>query len=155
MSCCLPAATAELRLSEVARVVISLVCFDPQLEKAAREIGAVLGSRMAAPFPSAPLPLSVALARLREACREAAFVECEVLRHARDEAHIRLHGCTQVLAGRIPAVGRPVCGFDAGFFEGFLQQLSGDPSLTVVETACLGRGDSCCQFFIRRAKNIS
>lgn len=150
MSCGLPQNTADLSLSEVARVAISLVCLDPRFENAAREIGTVLGSRLASPLGVDPLSLPVALARLREACREAGFVECEVLRHARDEAHIRLQGCTRILAGHIPIVGRCVCDFDVGFFEGFLRHLAHDPSLTVTEMACLGRGDPFCEFCVRR-----
>lgn len=150
MSCCLPQNASEPRLSEVARVAVSLVGLDPRLEKAVREIGAVLGSRLASPFPPDPLPLSAALIRLQEACRTAEFVQCEILHHARDEAQIRLYGCTQVLAGWVPTVGRVVCDFDVGFFEGFLRSLARDQALTVTETACIGRGDPFCEFCVGR-----
>lgn len=149
MSCCLPQKTVELKLSEVARMAISLVCLDPRFENAAREIGTVLGSRLASPFPSDPLPLSAALI-LQEACRTAEFVQCEIVHHARDEAQLRLYGCTQVLAGRVPTVGRVVCDFDVGFFEGFLRSLARDQALTVTETACIGRGDPFCEFCVGR-----
>jgi predicted hydrocarbon binding protein len=149
MNSCLLQNTADRSLSEVARVAISLVCLDARFEHAAREIGTVLGSLLAEPFTDS-VPLPMALTRLREACCEAGFVQCEVLQQARDTAQFRLHGCQQVLAGSVPVVGRLVCGFDVGFFEGFLQHLAGDQSLTVSETTCIGRGDAFCEFGIRR-----
>lgn len=150
MSCGLPQNTAELKLSEVARMAILLVCLDPRFARAAHEIGTVLGSRLASPYPSDPLPLSAALIRLQEACRAAEFVQCEIVHHARDEAQLRLYGCTQVLAGCVPTVDRVVCDFDVGFFEGFLRSVVHDKSLTVREITCIGRGDPFCEFGVGR-----
>lgn len=84
MSCGLPQNTVGLSLSEAARVAISRVCLDPRFAHAAREIGAVLGSRLESPFP--PGPLSAASICLQEAYRTAAFVRCEIVHRARDEA---------------------------------------------------------------------
>jgi predicted hydrocarbon binding protein len=51
-------------------------------------------------------------------------------------------------------MGRTVCGFDAGLFEGFLRGVTGDQALSVEEAACLGMGHAYCEFAIHRQQAL-
>ena len=70
-----------------------------------------------------------------------------------DEVLLQIVGCVTALGWQVLHVGRTVCCFDAGLFEGVLCGVTGEDAWCVKETACLGLGNASCEFAIRREQN--
>lgn len=138
-----------LTLSEIAKIAIGLVCLEPGLAGPARQIGLSVGRRLATNRGFQGPTFSTALEALCEMCRDTGFVNCQPLETTSElEARFRLENCESVLGCCIPGCGRQVCAFDEGLFEGFLQEIACDPTISVTEHACLGKGDISCDFTI-------
>lgn len=127
-------------------LAIKLISLDASFEPPLREMGKVLGGRIAAERPR--LPFVHALSALTAACGLDGVVSAEFVHRTEDGAVLKLQGCAEALGWAIPVVGRPVCSYDAGLFEGFLRGVAGDERLTVDEVSCLGLGHAACHFAI-------
>ena len=154
VSCCrgvasLGGVSAE-EFSALDKLAVKLICLDSGFAAPLREIGERIGHRIAAEQAETRLSLDAALCALIPACGLQGVIESRYERTSAEEALLQITGCAAVLGWEIPNLGRTVCSFDAGVFEGFLRGVSGDEALTVEETACLGRGNACCEFAIRR-----
>ena len=128
-------------------IAVRLVCADGRLSAPARQMGRLLGERIAIERSGRHLCLDEALATLVSACGCECAVHSHSLERNLDGARLQITGCNTVLGWEIPSVNRAVCGFDAELFEGFLSSATGK-SMDVEETACLGLGDSSCEFKI-------
>jgi predicted hydrocarbon binding protein len=128
-------------------IAVRLVCADGRFSAPARQIGRLLGERIAIERGGRHLFLDEALSTLVSACGCKCAAHSHFLQRNPDGARLQITGCNTVLGWEIPSVNRTVCGFDAGLFEGFLSSATGN-SVGVEETACLGPGDSSCEFEI-------
>lgn len=131
------------------KLAVRLICLDADLAAPVRQIGARIGQRIAAEHQDRPLSVEDALCALIPACGLQGVIESQFQRTSADEDVLRITGCSAVLGWQIPNLGRPVCTFDAGLFEGFLRGVTGRDDVTVEELACLGRGDAHCEFRVR------
>ena len=132
------------------QLAVKLICLDRQLESPLREMGRLIGYRIAQER-LLPVPFETALVSIIPACGLEGVIEATFLRSSTDDALLQITGCATVLGWQVPNLGRAVCGFDAGLFEGFLCRSTGDDSWRVEETSCLGLGHPSCQFLIQRA----
>jgi predicted hydrocarbon binding protein len=132
---------------------LKLVCLDPAFAGPVRQIGEILGRRIGAEGHQKPLSWSDALAAVIPSCGLDGVIEAELVESEATRARLRIKGCSEALGWPVPVVSRPVCGFDAGLFEGFLRAATGD-NIRVQETACLGSGDQACEFEIVRREGL-
>lgn len=131
------------------KLAVRLVCLDPDLAAPLRQIGERLGQRIAVEHKERPLFIEDALCALIPDCGLQGVVESRFERRTAEEGVLQITGCSAVLGWQIPNLGRPVCTFDAGLFEGFLRGATGREDVAVEELACLGRGDAQCEFRVR------
>ncbi len=96
------------------------------------------------------MSLETALSVLISACGLDSVIESRFLQRNADGARLQITGCSEALGWPVANMGRTVCGFDAGLFEGFLCQATGE-AWSVEEMACLGLGNPACEFVIHRA----
>lgn len=129
------------------QIAVRLICEDGRFSAPARQMGRLLGERIAIERGGKLLCLDEALSTLVSACGCECALHSHFLQKSPDGALLQITGCATVLGWEIPSVNRTVCGFDAGLFEGFLSSATGK-SVGVEETACLGLGDSSCEFEI-------
>jgi SAM-dependent methyltransferase len=132
------------------RLAVKLIGLDSGFAAPLREIGRIIGERIAVERDEKPVGLEVALSALISACGLEGVVESRVLQRDDEGALLQITGCAAVLGGRVRTVDRAVCGFDAGLFEGFLRGVTGEGALSAEETACLGLGHASCEFTIQR-----
>lgn len=132
-------------------VAVKLISLDAAFGPPLREMGKVLGGRIAAEQALQQVPLSQALSTLIAACGLEGVVTAEFVDRTEDSAVLKLEGCAEALGWQIPVVGRTVCSYDSGLFEGFLRGVTGDGRWTVDEVSCLGLGHPACQFAIGQA----
>ncbi len=128
-------------------IAVKLICADGRFSTPARQMGRLLGERIAIERCTKSLSQDEALSTLASACGCKCALQSLFLQRNPDGTLLQITGCTTVLGWEIPCVNRAVCGFDAGLFEGFLSAAIGK-SVGVEETACLGLGDSSCEFKI-------
>jgi len=133
-------------LSALDALAVKLIALDGAFAAPLRELGRVLGGRIAAEH--ARRPLGAALDALIPGCGLEGVVGAEFLTRTNNAATLKLQGCADVLGWPVPVVQRTVCSYDEGLFEGFLRCLTGDAELSVEEVACLGLGHAACQFAI-------
>ena len=129
------------------QAAVKLICAYGRFSVPAQQMGRLLGERIAMERGGRHLCLDEALSTLVSACGCECALHSHFLQKSPDGALLQITGCTTVLGWEIPSVNRAVCGFDAGLFEGFLSSATGK-SVGVEETACLGMGDSSCEFKI-------
>lgn len=129
------------------KLAVKLMCADGRFSALARQMGRLLGEHIAAEHGARSLCLDEALSTLVTACGCECALHSHFLQRNPEGALLQITGCTAVLGWKIPCVNRGVCGFDAGLFEGFLSSATGK-NVGVEETACLGLGDSSCEFKI-------
>lgn len=130
-------------------LAVKLISLDGGFATPLRQMGRTLGKRIAAERVGASVPFETALSALMSACGLADVVESRFLHRNANGARLQITGCSEVLGWPIENVGRAVCGFDAGLFEGFLCGATDQP-WNVQETACLGLGHPSCEFAILR-----
>ena len=134
--------------SALDRVAVELICLDPDFAAPLRKIGERIGQRIATEHQEKSLLIEAALCALIPACGLQGVIESHFERTNAEEGILQITGCSAALGWQIPNLGRPVCTFDEGLFEGFLRGSTGEQNVTVDETACLGRGDASCEFRI-------
>lgn len=135
--------------SALDKLAVKLICLDSGFAAPLREMGERIGQRIATEQAETRLTLDAALFALLRACGLQGMIESRNERTSSEEALLQITGCAAFLGREIPNLGRTVCSFDAGVFEGFLRGVTGEATLTVEETACLGRGNVACEFAIR------
>lgn len=126
-------------------LAVKLHCLDRRFAEPLRQIGVVFGERMASEQASR-LSSDEALSRMLSACGFPSSLESRFLELTPDRARLQVTGCGEACCP-IPPMGRQACGFNAGVFEGFLRGATGG-AWSIEETACLGLGDSSCEFLI-------
>lgn len=131
------------------KLAVKLTCLDSRFDAPLREIGRVVGYRIAQEQET-PLSFAIALSSLIPACGLQGVVESTFLQADDDSARLQVTGCAEVLGWQIPNIGRAVCSFDAGLFEGFLCGAIGEEAWSVQEVSCLGLGNPACEFLIQR-----
>lgn len=131
------------------KLAVKLICLDSGFAAPLRQMGRVLGERIAREQADGRLTFNTALSAMMSGCGLACVIESRLLHRSADGARLQITGCSEALGWPVPQVERTVCGFDAGLFEGFLSGATGE-GWKVEETACLGRGHSSCEFVIRR-----
>lgn len=138
--------------SALDKLAVKLICLDSAFAAPLRQIRAHIGQRIAAEQGEELLSLYTAPSALLPACGLQGVIQSQCERPAADSALHQISGCAAVLGWEIPNLGRTVCSFDAGGFEGFLRGVTGEGALTVKETACLGCGNIACEFAIRSGR---
>lgn len=158
VSCCRSVASlggvASEDFSTLDKLAVTLICLDSGFAGPLREIGERIGQRIATEQAEKRLSLAEALCAMIPACGLHGVIESRLERSSAEQALLQITGCAAVLGWEIPNLGRTVCTFDAGVFEGFLRGVTGEEGLTVEETACLGRGNACCEFAIHRRPTV-
>lgn len=134
-------------------LAVKLICLDRSFAAPLRQMGRIIGERIAGK-KGERMGLDAALSALIPACGLESVIESRFLHRNADGARLELTGCAEALGWQVPNVERTVCGFDAGLFEGFLHGATGDESLKVEETACLGFGHPSCEFLINRERGL-
>lgn len=151
MSCCSAAASlGGLNASDFSALdvlALKLACLDGGFAAPLRRIGSVFGERMASGQGARPLSSEAALARMLSACGLPSVLQSRFLLLEERKAQLEITGCAEACC-KIPLVGRAVCGFNAGVFEGFLRGVTGEP-WAVYESACLGLGHASCEFLMQ------
>ncbi len=132
-------------------LAVKLICLDGGFAVPLRQVGCIVGKRIAGEQGVQPITFEAALSAMISACGLDGVIKWRFIHHSADEARLEISGCSEALGWPIPHVARTVCGFDAGLFEGFLNGATGD-GWSVEETNCLGLGHSSCQFVIQRAR---
>jgi len=130
-------------------LAVKLICLDSGFAAPLRQMGLVLGERIACEQGVSLLPFEAALSGMISACGLEGVIESRFLHRNPDGARLQITGCSEALGWQVPKVERTVCGFDAGLFEGFLSGITGD-AWSVEEAACLGLGHPSCEFVIHR-----
>ncbi len=131
------------------KLAIKLACLDSRFDSSLREIGRVIGYRIAHEYER-PRSFADALSALISACGLEGVIEATFLYVTDESARLKISGCAMVLGWQIPNIGRAVCGYDAGLFEGFLRGATSEDALEVREVSCLGLGAPSCEFLILR-----
>ena len=152
-SVCCGTSAAEPSIGGISRVdffaldvlVLKLLCLDSRFADPVRQLGLGLGDRIAGQQHSSPQSVDEALVSMTAACMTGGH--SRVLPREGDDVRVQITGCSEACCP-IPIVGRPVCSFNAGVFEGFLRQATGQ-RWAVAETACLGVGHAAGEFTIR------
>ncbi len=154
LSCCNGAASlgglSASDFSSLDALAVKLISLDGAFAEPLRAIGRVMGERIAGETDEKPIAFETALSALVEACGLDGAIESRFLRRGADEAVLEIAGCSEALGYPVENVGRAVCGFDAGLFEGFLRTVTDEADLSVDEIACLGLGHPACDFVIRK-----
>ena len=153
---CHPVSLGGVEASDFAtldELAVKLICVDGRFSKPLREMGRLLGYRIASERKGIPLGLDDALAALIPGCGLEGVVERRLHPSNADEVLLEIDGCVAALGWQVPYVDRTVCCFDAGLFESFLCGATGEDGWCVAETACLGLGKASCEFAIRRGQN--
>lgn len=151
VSCGSPATTlsgfegAEFSALDV--LALKLICLDTGFAAPVRQIGSVFGQRIALEQSTRPLSADEALSRMLSACGLPSVLESRFLKREAHEVRLQITGCADACCP-VPNIGRAVCGFNAGVFEGFLRGVTSEP-WAVEETKCLGLGHASCEFVIR------
>jgi predicted hydrocarbon binding protein len=130
-------------------LAVKLSAIDAAFAAPLEAIGRALGSRIATQHGRQPLAFDDALPDLFLACGFQDVIQWRFLDQRPDGARLQISGCADALGWDIPQLGRAVCGFDAALMEGFLRGITGVASWTVKEVACLGLGNTACEFIIR------
>jgi len=130
-------------------LAVKLTSIDVALAAPLEAVGRALGSRIAAEHGGQSLTFDDARPELFFACGLQDVTQWRFLDRRPDGVRLRTSSCADVLDWEIPPTGRAVCGFDAGLMEGFLRGITGIASWTVKEVACLGLGNTACEFVIR------
>lgn len=136
------------------KLAVKLTCLDGRFSAPLYELGRVVGSRIAEQ-QEAPLSFAAALSSLIPACGLDGVVESSFLQTDDDSARLQITGCAEVLGWQIPNLGRAVCSFDAGLFEGYLCGVTREKTWGVQEISCLGLGNPSCEFLIQRGDACS
>ena len=132
-------------------LAVKLICLDGGFAAPLRQIGRVLGERIASQQCESPSTFEAALSGMISACGMAGVIESRILERNADGARLQITGClVEALGWQVPDVERTVCGFDAGLFAGFLRGVTDGEAWKVEETACLGLGHPSCEFVIHR-----
>lgn len=167
MTCCVTtnsiSGDAEHRLGGIDRSLFSsldglavrLISEDSALAQPLRELGQIIGRRIARERTAHALDFAEATGTILEACGLAGVVQCEILQHADGHRQMIIEGCAAALGCEIPSVGHAVCGFNEGLFEGYLRVATGLSSCAVAESRCLALGHNACEFEIRRDGNCT
>lgn len=140
---------AAIEFGTLDKLAVRLACLDNRFDASLREIGRVVGYRIAEEQEKL-LSFDVALSSLISACGLDGVIEATFLYTDDDSARLQVTGCAEVLGWQIPNLGRAVCSFDSGLFEGFLCGAIGEDALSIQEVSCLGLGKSSCEFLILR-----
>lgn len=135
-------------------LALKLTCLDSGFSEHMRAAGRVLGRRVALDHQGAPLPWERALSLLVAACGLDGVVQWQFVQVDATQAQLKITGCAEALGWSIPNVGRPVCAFDTGLFEGFLCGATGT-EVRVRETACMGLGQTACEFRVVRGDEVN
>lgn len=130
-------------------LAVKLVCIDSSFAAPVRQMGRVLGRRIASERDQEAVSLEAALSTLVSACGLEGVIESRFIERNAEGARLQIAGC-DAAGCAIPQVGRAVCGFDAGLFEGFLSGATGK-AWDVEETTCISLGNSVCEFLIHPA----
>ncbi len=133
--------------AELDRIALKLICADGRFSAPARQMGRLRGERIVIERCAKPLGFDEAISILVTNCGCDCALQSHFIERSPDAALLQITGCSAVLGWKIPCVNRAVCSFDAGLFEGFLATAIGE-TIRVEETACLGLGDSSCEFKI-------
>ena len=136
------------------KLAVKLICLDSRFDAPLRDIGRVLGYRISKEQEKLP-SFDAALLSLISACGLDGVIEATFLSTDDDSARLQVTGCAEVLGWQIPNLGRAVCSFDAGLFEGFLCGTTGEDALGVQEVSCLGLGEPACEFLIQRKERVN
>lgn len=132
-------------------LAIRLICLDSRFAAPLRQMGRVYGERIAADRAEPQVSSEKALSLMITACGLAGVVDSRFLVRNADEVWLEITGCAEALGWQVLLVERPVCGFNAGLFEGFLCGITGH-AWNVEEIACLGLGNPSCEFSICRKR---
>ena len=133
-------------------LALRLICLDSRFATPLRQVGCVIGKRIAGEQGENPLTFEAALSVMMSACGLDRVIEWRFIRRESGAAQLEISGCSEALGWPVPHVQRTVCGFDAGLFEGFLMGVTGEV-WSVAETVCLGLGHPSCQFVILRGQD--
>lgn len=136
------------------KLAVKLTCLDSRFDAPLRDIGRVVGYRIAQEQETAH-PFATTLSSLISACGLEGVIESTFLRIADDGALLQITGCATILGWQIPNLGRAVCSFDAGLFEGYLCGVTREETWGVQEISCLGLGNPSCEFLIQRGDACS
>ena len=131
-------------------LAVKLICLDSAFTAPLWQMGRLLGERIASDREAPLVSLDAALSALIPACGLDGVVSSHFSARSAEGARLQIAGCAEALSWPVPQVGRTVCSFDAGLFEGFLCAATGE-TWSVEETACLGLGNPACEFIIHRA----
>ncbi len=132
---------ASRDLAALDQIAVRLICADGRFSVPAKQMGRLLGERIAIERGGKSLCLNEALSTLVSACGCECALHSHFLQKNPEGALLKITGCNTVLGWEIPSVGRAVSGFDAGLFEGLLSSATCE-TVRVEETACLGLGDT-------------
>lgn len=130
-------------------LAVKLICLDSGFASPLRQMGCVLGERIAREQAEGRLTFDAALSDMISACGLARVIEARFLHSSSNGTRLQITGCSEALGWPVPQLERTVCGFDAGLFEGFLRGTTGE-GWKVEEMACLGLGHPSCEFVIHR-----
>jgi predicted hydrocarbon binding protein len=156
-SCCSPSLLGGIAASDFAaldRLAVKFICLDGNFAAPLREMGRVIGERIAREQNEKSICLDAALSALISACGLDGMIESRFLHRNAEGARLQISGCAAVLGYQVPAVERTVCNFNVGVFEGYLRGVTGEEALSVEEIACLGMGHACCEFAIHRQQAL-
>src|SRR5215471_11916267 len=101
-------------------LAVKLICLDDRFSAPLRQMGRILGERVAAQREGRPVSLETALSVLISSCGLEGVIEARFSERNAEGGRLHIAGCAEALGWPIPHVGRTVCSFDAGLFEGFL-----------------------------------
>ena len=133
-------------------LALRLICLDSRFAAPLRQVGCIIGKRIAGEQGENPLTFEAALSAMMSACGFDGVIEWRFIHRNAGEARLEISGCSEALGWPVPHVQRSVCGFDAGLFEGFLKGATGG-DWSVEEAICLGLGHPSCQFVIQRGQD--
>lgn len=134
-------------------LALKLTCLDGAFAPPLRELGRILGGRIAAEHECRPL--RDALDALIPSCGLEGVLTAAFLARTDARATLELQGCAEALGWPVPVVHRTVCAYDEGLFEGVLRGMTGDAALSVHEVTCLGLGHAACQFTIATSSSAA
>lgn len=133
--------------SALDQAIVKLISTDDRFSAPARQMGRLFGERIALERSVNSQCLDEAFPTLLVACGLGDSTHSRVLQKSPTGALLQIMGCADILGWQVPRVNRAVCCFDTGLFEGFLSSATGE-AIRVEETACLGMGDTSCEFRI-------
>ncbi len=133
-------------------LALRLICLDSKFAAPLRQVGCIIGKRIAGEQGEQPLTFEAALSAMISSCGLDGIIKWRFIHRNAGEARLEISGCSEALGWPVPHVQRSVCGFDAGLFEGFLKRAT-DQDWSVEETTCLGLGHPSCQFVIQHGQD--